>query len=46
MVKEAFDTLGSDGGYVFTPAASFQADVPPENMLRVFEAAIELGTYN
>ena len=33
------ETLGSDGGYILGPAHLFQPDVPPENILAVYEGA-------
>ena len=30
-------TLGADGGYISVPAHLFQPDVPPENILAVYE---------
>jgi uroporphyrinogen decarboxylase len=31
-------TLGAGGGYILAPAHLFQPDVPPENILAVYEA--------
>jgi len=33
------------GGYVFNNVHNIQADVPPENVLALFDAAIEFGRY-
>ena len=37
--------LGSGGGYVFAPTQEIQADVPPENVLAMYDAAREYGRY-
>jgi len=34
-----------DGGYIFAPAHNIQDDVPPENVVTMFAAALELGHY-
>lgn len=34
------DTLGKDGGFILGPAHVFQADVPIENVLAVYETAL------
>ena len=33
------------GGYVFNNVHNIQADVPPENVLALFDAAREFGVY-
>jgi uroporphyrinogen decarboxylase len=33
------------GGYIFAPAHNIQDDVPPENVMTMFEAALEIGCY-
>jgi hypothetical protein len=33
------------GGYIFAPAHNIQDDVPPENVVAMFEAALEYGYY-
>jgi uroporphyrinogen decarboxylase len=33
------------GGYIFAPAHNIQDDVPPENVVTMFEAALEYGQY-
>jgi len=35
--------LGEDGAYIVCPAHAFQADTSPENMMAVYEAALEFG---
>ncbi|MDR1964578.1 MAG: hypothetical protein LBQ50_12425 [Planctomycetaceae bacterium] len=38
-VKRYCDILGENGGYILAPAHLFQPDVPPENILAVYDAA-------
>jgi uroporphyrinogen decarboxylase len=35
------DLMGRDGGYIFAPAQSIQADVPVANLLALLEVARE-----
>jgi uroporphyrinogen decarboxylase len=37
--------LGPGGGYVVSPVHNVQPDVPPENVVAMYEAAQELGRY-
>jgi len=37
-VKHIVATLGQGGGYIFAPSHNIQADVPPENVLAMYEA--------
>ena len=37
-VRRYCDALGRDGGYILGPAHLFQPDVPPENILAVYQA--------
>lgn len=37
--------LGPGGGYVLAPANHLQADVPPENVVALYQAAHEYGRY-
>lgn len=37
--------LKPGGGYMFAPEHNIQADVPPENILAMFDAVVELGRY-
>ena len=45
QVGERITTLGSGGGYVFTPSQDIQADVPPENVVAMYEAARQYRDY-
>jgi uroporphyrinogen decarboxylase len=42
-VARLMDTLGRDGGYVFAAAHNLQADVPPQNIVTMLEAAKKYG---
>lgn len=37
--------LGADGGYILAPSNHLQADIPPENVVTLFETALKLGRY-
>jgi len=37
-VKRIVATLGQEGGYILAPSHNIQADVPPENVLAMYEA--------
>jgi uroporphyrinogen decarboxylase len=43
--RKRIRTLGPGGGYVLAPANHLQPDVPPENVVALFRAAREYGTY-
>ncbi len=43
--RELFDDFMPGGGFVFAAGHNIQADVPPENILALFDAADELGRY-
>lgn len=44
-VKMRLSQLAEGGGYILAPANHLQADVPPENVITLFEAAHLLGKY-
>ena len=44
-VKRRIRDLAPGGGFVFAPIHNIQADVPPENIVALFEAAYEFGRY-
>jgi len=44
-VKERLNIFSPGGGYVFNQIHNIQANVPPENILAMFEAAYESGAY-
>ena len=44
-VKRRIGDLGHGGGYVFAPIHNIQAEVPPQNVVAMFEAAYEYGGY-
>jgi uroporphyrinogen decarboxylase len=43
--RELFDTFMPGGGFVFAAGHNIQADVPPKNILALFDAADEFGRY-
>lgn len=42
-VKERMEIFAPGGGYVFTQIHNVQANVPPENVIAMFDAAYEFG---
>jgi uroporphyrinogen decarboxylase len=44
-VKRRIDDLAPGGGFVFAPIHNIQTEVPPENIVAMFEAAREHGVY-
>lgn len=44
-VKDRIRELGSDGGYVLASVHNIQSEVPAENIVAMFDAAIEYGEY-
>ena len=45
-VKRAIEQLGPGGGYILSPGhPSFQGDVPLENIIAMYDAGLEYGTY-
>jgi uroporphyrinogen decarboxylase len=44
-VLECFQTLAPGGGYVFSPSHYIMADVPIQNIMAMFEAQKDFGTY-
>ncbi len=44
-VKQRLTQMAKGGGYVVNSVHNIQADVPPENILTMFEAAVEYGDY-
>lgn len=45
-VKERLRVFSPGGGYVFNQIHNIQANVPPENILAMFDAAHEFGAYS
>jgi uroporphyrinogen-III decarboxylase len=41
----AYLNLGQGGGYVLAPVNHLQPDVPPENVVALFQAARKYGVY-
>jgi uroporphyrinogen decarboxylase len=44
-VKRRLDVLAPGGGYVLSPIHNVQAEVPPQNVVALFQAAHKYGTY-
>jgi uroporphyrinogen decarboxylase len=44
-VRQNLASLKPGGGYVFNSVHNLQADVPPENILALYDAALEFGSY-
>jgi uroporphyrinogen decarboxylase len=44
-VKRRISELGKGGGYILAPSNHLQQDVPPENVVMLFESAREYGKY-
>jgi uroporphyrinogen decarboxylase len=44
-VKRRIDDLAPGGGFVFTPVHNIQADVPPENIMAMWNALQRYGIY-
>jgi uroporphyrinogen decarboxylase len=44
-VKRNIEVLAPGGGYILAPCHNIQANVPPKNVVAVFEAAKEYGSY-
>jgi uroporphyrinogen decarboxylase len=44
-VKRRIEDLAPSGGFVFATVHNIQADVPPENILAMWEAVQEFGRY-
>jgi uroporphyrinogen decarboxylase len=45
-VKRRIDDLAPGGGFIFNTVHNIQADVPPENILAMWEALREYGVYH
>lgn len=44
-VKRRIRGLGVGGGYILAPAHNVQADVPPKNLVVMYQAALKYGKY-
>jgi len=44
-VKKRIQSMGRGGGYILAPAHNVQADVPPANLVLMYETAREAGVY-
>jgi uroporphyrinogen decarboxylase len=46
QVRELLEIWAPGGGYVFCQVHNIQANVPPENVAAMFEAALSFGHYS
>jgi len=44
-VKRVIEILGKNGGYILAPSHNLQGDVPPQNIVAMFDAALKYGKY-
>jgi len=44
-VRHKIAVFAPGGGYIFAPCHNLQPDVPPENIVAMFQAAHEFGQY-
>jgi uroporphyrinogen decarboxylase len=44
-VKRVLDIMAPGGGYILAPSHNIQEDTPPDNVVAMFEAAMEFGEY-
>ena len=44
-VKRRIEIFAKDGGFVFNQIHNVLADVPPENIIAMYDAAYEYGVY-
>jgi uroporphyrinogen decarboxylase len=45
-VQRCIDTFADGGGYILTSANHMQSDIPPENIVTMFETARDYGRYS
>jgi len=45
MVRERLQIFGAGGGFIFNPIHNVQAGVPVENLIAMYDAVREYGTY-
>ncbi len=43
--RRKIQALAPGGGYVFSAGHNIQADVPPENVISLFDTALDVGRY-
>jgi uroporphyrinogen decarboxylase len=44
-VRQRITAFAPGGGYICAPAHNIQDDVPPENVIVMFESALQYGRY-
>lgn len=45
VVKSTIDVMARNGGYLLGPSHNFSPNIPPENIIRMFEVAYEYGKH-
>ena len=43
--EKRIDDLAPEGGFIFSQVHNIQADVPPQNIMAMYEAVEEFGKY-
>lgn len=44
-VRERLEIFAPGGGFIFNPVHNIMANIPPENIVRMYETAIKYGSY-
>ena len=44
-MKETIDILAPGGGWIMAPAHNIEPEVPPENIVTLYDTAFEYGRY-
>ena len=45
-IVRRIDDLGERGGYLLAPVHNIQPDVPPENIIAMYQTGLEYGRYH
>jgi uroporphyrinogen decarboxylase len=45
-VEKLIDALGPGGGFILAPSHQFQPDVPPANIVTMYDTAVAYGTHS
>jgi uroporphyrinogen-III decarboxylase len=45
QVRERMQIFGAEGGFVFNPSHNVQAGIPVENLLALYQAIEDFGSY-
>jgi uroporphyrinogen decarboxylase len=46
MVRQRIEVMAPGGGFILAPTHATQPDVPPENLVAVYRAALDYGWYD